>query len=179
MRKTPFRSPVPTTRRQFFKSGLGSVAGMTLSPAIALATERATTIPIGSQLYTVRGELARNVTETLKKLGQIGYQGVEFWDYAGTPIVYQSYSAPDLRRILDDSGLKCCGMHVKKEALSSDKLKITIETNQLLGNTYINLAAVSLRLGGKKLVFDAASIRITNLPEATSTSFENIAKAGN
>jgi predicted dehydrogenase len=29
-----------------------------------------------------------------------------------------------------------------------------------------NLAAVSLRLGGKKLVFDAANMRVTNLPEA-------------
>jgi hypothetical protein len=29
-----------------------------------------------------------------------------------------------------------------------------------------NLAAVSLRLGGRKLVFDAAAMRITNLPEA-------------
>jgi hypothetical protein len=30
----------------------------------------------------------------------------------------------------------------------------------------VNLAAVSLRLGGKRLVWDAASAKITNLPEA-------------
>jgi sugar phosphate isomerase/epimerase len=127
------------TRRQFIKSGLAGVAGLTLGRAIGLAAERSTSIPIGFQLYTVRGELARNVTGTLDTLGKIGYQGVEFWDYAGTPTVYQNYSAPDLRRFLDHSGLKCCGMHVKKEALSGDKLKRTIETNQVLGNRFINL----------------------------------------
>src|SRR6266850_280732 len=30
----------------------------------------------------------------------------------------------------------------------------------------INLAAISLRLGGKRLLFDSASAKITNLPEA-------------
>lgn len=29
-----------------------------------------------------------------------------------------------------------------------------------------NLAAISLRMGGRKLVFDAAAMRVTNLPEA-------------
>ena len=29
-----------------------------------------------------------------------------------------------------------------------------------------NLGAVSLRLGGRKLLFDAADMRVTNLPEA-------------
>ena len=87
----------------------------------------------------MRGELSRNVPDTVKTLAQIGYRGVEFWDYAGTPEVYQHYSAAELRKILDDRGLKCCGMHVKLEALSDDKLKRTIETNQTLGNIYINL----------------------------------------
>jgi len=31
-----------------------------------------------------------------------------------------------------------------------------------------NLAAVSLRLGGRKLLFDAANMKITNIPEANS-----------
>src|ERR1035441_3705507 len=79
-----------TTRRQFIQSGLGSLVVMALSPGFAVP---ATTIPIGFQLFTVRGEFARDVPGTLKTLGQIGYKGVEFWDYAGTPNVYQKYSA--------------------------------------------------------------------------------------
>ena len=64
---------------------------MALSPALSRADAKL--IPIGFQLYTVRGEFARDVPGTLKRLGQLGYKAVEFWAYAGTPNVYQSYSA--------------------------------------------------------------------------------------
>jgi sugar phosphate isomerase/epimerase len=147
-----------TTRRQFIKSGLVSAAGLAMSRTLALAAEQAKPLPIGYQLYTVRGELARNVPETLKTIGRIGYQGVEFWDYAGTPAVYQEYSAPDLRRILDENGLKCCGMHVKKEALSKDKLKRTMETNQALGNPYINLVMAPENMKSESGIAELAAL---------------------
>src|ERR1035441_137850 len=105
-----------TTRRQFIQSGLGSLVVMALSPGFAVP---ATTIPIGFQLFTVRGEFARDVPGTLKTLGQIGYKGVEFWDYAGTPNVYQKYSAVELDRLLEERGLQCCGMHVKLDRKST------------------------------------------------------------
>jgi sugar phosphate isomerase/epimerase len=128
-----------TTRRQFIQSTLVCAGGMAVSPNFRLAADQPKAVSVGFQLYTVRGELARNVPNTVKTLADIGYRGVEFWDYGGTPEVYQHYSAADLRKILDDRGLKCCGMHVKLEALSTDKLKRTIESNQTLGNIYINL----------------------------------------
>ena len=74
-----------TTRRQFIQSSLGYALGITLSRSFSMAADQAKKIPIGFQLYTVRGEFARNVPDTLKTLGQIGYQAVEFWAYAGTP----------------------------------------------------------------------------------------------
>ncbi|PYM11959.1 MAG: hypothetical protein DME18_12600 [Verrucomicrobia bacterium] len=37
-----------------------------------------------------------------------------------------------------------------------------------------NLGAVSLRLGGRRLLFDAANVKVTNIPEAN----KNIEKAG-
>jgi sugar phosphate isomerase/epimerase len=128
-----------TTRRHFIQSALVCAAGTTVLPRLNLAADSPKTVSLGFQLYTVRGELARNVPETIKTLAQIGYQGVEFWDYSGTPEVYQHYSAADLRKILDENGLKCCGMHVKLEALSADNLPRTIQNNQTLGNIYINL----------------------------------------
>jgi sugar phosphate isomerase/epimerase len=128
------------TRRQFIKSGLASTAGMTLAPVLTMANDTVSKIPVAFQLFTVRAEFARNVPETLKTLGQIGYKAVEFWDYAGTANVYQNYTARDLRKMLDGNSLKCCGMHVKLEALSDDNLKRTIENNQTLGSTYINVA---------------------------------------
>jgi sugar phosphate isomerase/epimerase len=127
-----------TTRRQFIQSGLVCAASVAVSPNIALASEPTKPV-IGFQLYTVRGELARDVPGTIKTLAQIGYHGVEFWDYSGTPNVYKNYSAADLRKILDENGLKCCGMHVTLAGLADDKIKRTIENNQTLGNIYINL----------------------------------------
>src|SRR5256885_16572455 len=97
------------TRRRFIETGLCAAVGMTLSRARSMAAAQAKTIPIGFQLYSVRGEFARNVAETLKKLSQIGYQAVEFWGYGGTPNVYQESSGADLRKMLDDCRLKCCG----------------------------------------------------------------------
>src|SRR2546423_15377523 len=116
------------TRRRFIEAGFCAAAGMTLSRTGSMAAAQAKTIPIGFQLYSVRGEFARNVAETLKKLSQIGYQAVEFWGYGGTPNVYQGYSGSDLRKMLDDCGLKCCGMHLDLKAL--DNLQRTIENNQ-------------------------------------------------
>src|SRR5262245_38869448 len=77
-------------------------------------------IPIGFQLWAARGEFSRNVPGTLRKVVEMGYQGVEFWDYAGTPQLYQKYSASQMRELLDDHGLKCCGMHVTLDALAID-----------------------------------------------------------
>src|SRR6266508_5603403 len=99
---------------------------MTLSRTISLAASQEKAISIGFQLYTVRGEFARNVPATLKTLGGLGYQGVEFWGYGGTPNVYQQYSAAELRKLLDEHGLKCCGMHLELKALAKENLGRTI-----------------------------------------------------
>ena len=128
-----------TTRRLFIQSGIVCATGVAIAPKNALADEPAKKVNIGFQLYTVRGELAKDVPHTIKTIAEIGYRGVEFWDYSGTPKVYKDYTAADLRKILDDNNLKCCGMHVKLEGLAGDKLKQTIESNQTLGNIYVNL----------------------------------------
>jgi sugar phosphate isomerase/epimerase len=98
-------------------------------------------IPIGFQLYTVRGEFSRDVPGTLKALAGIGYPAVEFWGYGGTANVYQNYSAKDLRKMLDDNGLKCCGIHMELKAIAKENFQRTIENNLVLGNTCLNVAA--------------------------------------
>jgi sugar phosphate isomerase/epimerase len=116
------------------------------------------TIPIGFQLYTVRSEFARNVPRTLKRLAEIGYQGVEFWGYAGTAEVYQKYSAADLRKLLDDLGLACCGMHLDLKALSSDNLPRTIENNQVLGSRFLNVAGAKEQVGSQAGIQELAEV---------------------
>lgn len=103
-------------------------------------------VSIAFQLYTLRGEFARDVPGTLKKLGQLGYKAVEFWGYGGTPKVYQEYSAAELRKMLDGSGLKCCGMHLELKALAKENLARTMENNHLLGSQFLTVAAAKEKM---------------------------------
>jgi len=70
-------------------------------------------IPMGLQLYSVRSECARDLPGTLKAVAKMGYDGVEFAGYYG-------YSAQDIRKLLDDFGLKCCGTHTSLASLLSE-----------------------------------------------------------
>jgi sugar phosphate isomerase/epimerase len=147
-----------TTRRQFLKSGLGGALGLTLGRSLGSAAGQAKTIPIAIQLYAVRGAFSRQPPETLKALGQMRYQGVEFWGYAGTPNVFQQYSASQLRHLLDENGLKCCGMHLELKALAKDNLPRTIENNHVLGSQYLNVAAASEKMGSEDAIAELAAL---------------------
>jgi sugar phosphate isomerase/epimerase len=157
-----------TNRRQFLKLGFGygMGAGMALTNPLAQGTETQTQaqaqtgnqIPIGFQLYTVRGEFERDVPGTLQKLGPLGYKGVEFWGYAGTPNVYQKYTATELRKLLDDHGLKCCGMHLELKAFAAENLKRTIENNLTLGSPYLNVAAAKEKMSSEAGIAELARL---------------------
>ena len=145
-----------TTRRQFIKSGLGCALGMTLSRMISTAASQEKKIPIGFQLYTVRGEFSRNAPATLKTLGKLGYQGAEFWGYGGTPNVYQQHPAAELRKLLDEHGLKCCGMHLELKALAKENLNRTLENNHILGSEFLNVAAAKEKMGSETSIGELA-----------------------
>jgi len=87
-------------------------------------------IPVGVQLYSVRHECASDLPATLAAVSRMGYQGVEFAGYYGR-------SARDLRKLLDDNGLACCGTHIDLATLLGDKLPQTVEFNKTLGNKYL------------------------------------------
>lgn len=131
---------------------------MTVGRTLSLAAGQSSAIPIAFQLYTVRGEFERNVPETIRTIGQLGYKGVEFWAYAGTPNVYQHYSAADMRKLLDDSGLKCCGMHLALKALAKENLPRTIDNSHTLGNEYLNVAAAPEKMGSEPAIAELAAL---------------------
>jgi sugar phosphate isomerase/epimerase len=87
-------------------------------------------IPIGLQLYSVRADCARDLPNTLAAVAKMGYVGVEF---AG----YYNRTAPELRKMLDDLGLKCCGTHTGLNTILGDELPRTVEFNRTLGNKYL------------------------------------------
>lgn len=106
-----------------------------------------TNIPIGMQLYSVRGECGKDrLPATLEALAKIGYQGVEPWGYGGDSVEWQGMGAAELRRLLDDNGLTCCGIHLRTEALVGDNLQRTIELNEALGNRFLIVAADKQRV---------------------------------
>src|SRR6266478_1531023 len=148
----------PITRRQFIGSSLCCALGMTLKQTQAQESNQVARIPIGFQLYSVRGEFARDVPGTLKRLAEIGYKAVEFWGYAGTPHVFEKYSAAELRKLLDQNGLKCCGMHMDLKALDKENLQRTIENNVALGSEYLNVAAAK-----EKMVTEESIAELANL----------------
>jgi sugar phosphate isomerase/epimerase len=92
-------------------------------------------IPIAVQLWSVRKLCEKDLAGTLAGLAKAGYQGVEFAGYYGR-------TAKELRKLLDDNGLRCCGTHTALNTLLGDELPRTIEFNQILGNP--NLVVPSL-----------------------------------
>ncbi len=92
-------------------------------------------IPIGLQLYSVRHELARDLRGTLQATAEMGYEGVEFF---GPP----QHSATELRALLDEFGLMCCGWHTPLALVQEDTLAETIAFNQTLANDKIIIPSI-------------------------------------
>lgn len=89
-----------------------------------------TNIPIGLQLYSVRDDCARDLPGVLAAVAGMGYAGVEFAGYYGR-------TAEELRRLLDDTGLVCCGTHTGLDTILGDELERTVEFNRTLGNRFL------------------------------------------
>lgn len=86
-------------------------------------------IPVALQLYTVRDETAKDFLGTLEKVARMGYEGVEF---AGTG----GLTASELKKALEDLGLKPAGSHVGIDQLKGN-LDAAIEYNLEIGNKYV------------------------------------------
>ena len=117
-----------------------------------------TNIPIGLQLFSVRGEVARDLPATLKAVAGCGYAGAEPWDYRGDSLDWQGHSASDIRRMYDDNGLKCCGFHLTTGSLQGDNLARTIEFNRILGNRFLIVAMDKERMSSRAGILELASI---------------------
>ncbi|MBC8102825.1 MAG: sugar phosphate isomerase/epimerase [Cytophagales bacterium] len=89
-----------------------------------------TRIPVALQLYSVRGDCARDLPGTLKAVAEMGYEGVEFAGY------YQN-EAPALKQMLDAVGLKVAGAHVGLETLLGEALEKSIPFHQTLENKFL------------------------------------------
>ena len=117
------------SRRSFIQAaGLGTAALSFGLPKL-LAADKAK-IPVALELYSVRQDAEKDLPKVLKTVSKIGYKGVEFAGYYG-------HKADELKKLLDDNGLVCCGTHTALETIKPDKLEATIEFNKTIGNRFL------------------------------------------
>ena len=97
------------------------------------------TLPIGLELYSVREAFQEDPAGTLKAVAAMGYAGVEF---AGAPVA----SGAELRALLRDAGLVCCGWHTPWAAVQEDRLEETIALNAAVGNRFVIVPGIPQQL---------------------------------
>src|SRR5438093_8291242 len=116
------------TRRDILKLGGTAAASVLLFPALGASVRAAwKRVPVGTQLWCVRKQLATEIPGTLNALSAIGFDAVELENAFGK-------SGAEWRKHLDAAKLKACGFHHPLADLQGDKLAATVAFNQAIGN---------------------------------------------
>jgi sugar phosphate isomerase/epimerase len=159
-------TPTSVTRREF-------LAAAAAVPFAASAFAQTSKVPVGIELYSVRGELMKDLPGTVRAVAKMGYQVVEFYSpyYSWT-----TEQAKDVRKLLDDLGIKCPSTHNGPNAISPDGIAKAIELNQIIGSKYIIVASAGKVSGadgwkefGDRLTAAAEKLR----SQGMATGFHN------
>jgi len=112
------------------------LAGVTVAPVIVSAAKKK--IPIGLELYSVRDELKKDLKGTVTAVAKMGYEVVEFFSpyYEWTPAY-----AKEVRKLLDDLGIKCSSTHNSAKSFEPANLSKAIELNSILGSKHVVMAS--------------------------------------
>lgn len=151
------------SRRQFISStaaaaALAAIGSAFPIPSLFAAEDYgAKRIPIGLQLYTIGGDMKKDAAGSLAKVAKLGYKGVEF---AGG---YPSTDPKEVRKMLDDNGLKCCGSHVGLGTMQGDSFAKTVEFAKVIGNPRLIAPSLFRNFSNdaekdKKMVEDMADV---------------------
>ncbi len=95
-------------------------------------------IPVGLELFSVRNELKADLNGTVRAVAKMGYEVVEFFSpyYA-----WSTEQTKDMRKLLDDLGVKCLSTHNDAKNFLPENLAKTAELNQILGSKYAVMAS--------------------------------------
>ena len=130
-------------------------------------------VPVGLELYSVRGELAKDLLGTVAAVGKMGYQVVEFY---APYLEWTTDTAKSVRKVLDDTGLKCHSTHNNGPSFTPDGLKKAIELNQIIGSKYVIMASAPRVTGidGWKALGDQLTALSSQLkPLGMATGYHN------
>ena len=122
------RSTLHPTRRDILTLAASAVAAALVGPRSAGAQKTAwKKVPIGTQLWCVRQQLATDIPGTLAALKKVGYEAVELENaFKKTGKEWHTH--------LSGAGLQACGFHHRLDELQGDNLQASIEFNQAIGN---------------------------------------------
>jgi sugar phosphate isomerase/epimerase len=138
LRTEAFFIMTPLSRRSFLAfSAMLPVAlfgQKSSAPSPAVPKNKKPALPVGLELYSVREELKRDPQGTVRAVAQMGYQGLEFY---GPYYAWAHQEARDMRKLLDELGVRCFSTHNDHENLQPDKIEHARDLNLILGSSYI------------------------------------------
>ncbi len=120
--------------------GAGALACRAESSEAEAGLAAGTLGPLGVQLYTLRGEMERDVEATLARVAEIGYRQVEF---AG----YFDRTPAQIRDALRDSGLTAPAAHIPFGMLQSDFAQ-SLDAATTMGHEYLVVPSVPESMRG-------------------------------
>jgi sugar phosphate isomerase/epimerase len=131
-----------TSRRTFLKSSALSLAATAFLKNELFAAKKGQEI-VGIQLYSVRDDMKKDPSGTLKQLQGIGYKYVEHANYVDRK--FYGYSPTDFKKLLDDLGMMMHSGHtvmqknhwdVSKNDFT-DAWKFTVDDAAIAGQKYV------------------------------------------
>jgi len=121
--------------------------------ALKARAASSSSLPIGLELYSVREALKLDLEGTVRAVAQLGFQCVEFYApyYDWTEV-----QTKQMRKLMDDLGIRCYSTHNHEEFLAADKISRTRDLNLILGCKYVVLASSNPKPGldGWKAIAD-------------------------
>lgn len=92
------------------------------------------------QLYSLRHHMenGENFLDILKKVKELGFDGVEFAGFHG-------YSAEELKKTLDELGLVAVGAHMGLDDFREENLEATLEKGRILGAKTLGIGGADTR----------------------------------
>ena len=127
------------SRRQVLKLGAGTAATWFTGTALTgkcAAGPKPRKIALGLELWSVRHQCESELPAVLKAVAGMGYASVEMAHS------YYGHDASTWRKLLDENGLKSCGMHMGLGALQGDAFDKTVEIHKMIGTPYLIIASL-------------------------------------
>ena len=131
-----------SSRRAFIKNNGLLLTGAMLFSSDLIASKKKKKIT-GIQLYSVRDDMKKDPSGTLKQLADMGYKYVEHANYVDRK--FYGWNAKEFKKVLDDLGLQMKSGHTVMNAKAwdegknefTDAWKYTVDDAAIVGQEYV------------------------------------------